>query len=42
MNFKVHGLINYNTLVVQAMEMGGIGNITINATICKLPAWDKI
>ena len=42
----MHGLINYNTLVVQAVEIlngGGVtvGNITINATICKSPPWDK-
>ena len=40
----MHELINYSTLIVQAVEIlngGGIGNITINATICKSPPWDK-
>jgi uncharacterized protein YdgA (DUF945 family) len=33
----VYGLINYDTLIVQAVEIlngGEMGNVTINATVC--------
>ena len=37
-NLNVNGLMNYCTLLVQAVELlsgGKVGNITINGTVCK-------